>query len=419
MMVIELGGAFAISVAVGAWRSVASGKPIGRLVALHQAAASGQNHVITELIEGGLLVDAVLEDGETALSTAAANGHASTVLHLLSFGASPRVASRADSLPVHVAAARGDVMVLTRILEADSGCADLQDKRGYTALHHACTHGHVAATEALLVGFGFAVDAQASAIEGSTPLALAVKANSVACVRLLLEHGGHTEEADAAGDTPLHRACTGSPVFTFPTASTNELEIARLLLEAGASMLLPNRRGVTAVDLAARTEAMAELLSRHHASRLQAGQHEANVAHLVRSRLLDQLRVLSREDPVALHDLCEERETKALLRRYGIDVTHAAGGAAACASQDGGSAVLSAVPLGAPVAAGRSSKAAAGPLRSVLVHSDGGANEGDAPPTTRAMQEVQRLGETLELEANAASQLLDHAPLTAADSHAI
>ena len=312
MVVLEL-GLFAASSAIGAWAHVASARADARLQLLHRAAASGHNHVITELVEAGLLVDATAEDGMTALAIAAAHGQAAAVQHLLLLGAQASTPNCVDgTLATHVAAAHGDVIVLSRILEADSRCAVAQDKRGYTPLHHACMHGHASLAEVLLISFGVEANARA-ADDGCTPLALATRAGSSACVRLLLEHGGEAGAADHKGDTPLHLAC-----------AAGDAEIVEMLLEFGASMYLTNRVGTAAIDTAMASEALAPLVARYDAARLRAGERDANSARLVRSRLHDQLQALRRTDPVGLSQLCNEAEVRTLLRRYGIDVDVAA-----------------------------------------------------------------------------------------------
>ena len=375
MVLLELGGVFAVSAAIGAWTTTASAGEDERLVALLEASTNGLNHVITSLVEGGLLINSQSADeaGETALTVAAAAGHAATVSHLLSLGAQPQVARKDGMIAAHVAAARGDMMVLTRLLEVDLGSADAQDALGYTVLHHTCLHGHASITDLLLGVYGSAVDAQATSADGSTPIAVAVSAGSAACVRLLIEHGGCTEAANERGDSPLHLACAGK-----------HLEIASMLCDQGASMLIPNRKGATAVDLAATDEsgALSSLLARHHAERLKAGGREANLAHMVRARLLDQLRKISREDPVALHQLSEEKETKALLLRFGVDVKHTYGGRP--------------IDSDAPVTpfVGRGSSHG---MHGLTTEGDVGSDATDSmPPTARATQALRQLHTELE-----------------------
>lgn len=329
MVLLELGGVFATAAAFGALTSTGTSRKDERIVALRDAAARGQQEAITALVEGGLSVDAS-EEGETALSIAAAQGHVSTVDHLLSLGASTQLANRRDgTLAAHVAAAKDHALVLTQLLEMDAGAADVQDHRGLTPLHHACTHGHASATETLVVTFGASVDLHQQTATGCTPLALAVSAGSLACVRALLEHGGNTEAADDAGDTPLHRAC-----------ASGHAQIAAALLEAGARMLVLNHRRLTPVDLAnaslsagrrgplyVETDSLPGLFTMHHARRLAAGEHEANAAEAVRSRLLDTLHALRSSDPVALLELLEEAETQRVLARHAVDPNVVFGGA--------------------------------------------------------------------------------------------
>ncbi len=106
------------------------------------------------------------------------------------------------------AVACGDAAETTRLLR-DGAKPDLEDPRpafaGYTALHHAVARG----------------DLQA--------------------IQLLLDAGARADTPDRHGNAPLHLLALGDRVV-------NDLEIARVLVHAGADLLRANGQGHTALQ---------------------------------------------------------------------------------------------------------------------------------------------------------------------------
>lgn len=90
------------------------------------------------------------------------------------------------------------------------------DAQGWTALHHACYHGHVEVARLLI---DMTADVHARTTEGwlSTPLhrAAAGTCQDPALVHLLLEHSAMVDEHALSNFTPLHDACRyGHAVYT-------------------------------------------------------------------------------------------------------------------------------------------------------------------------------------------------------------
>jgi len=80
---------------------------------------------------------------------------------------------------------------------------------------------------------------------GVTPLHHAVRFRSSAAVATLIEQGAHVDQAcKRSGSTPLHRAVTSTGAPARAGKSDVQLEIIRLLIDAGADPTIENKRGL-------------------------------------------------------------------------------------------------------------------------------------------------------------------------------
>ena len=157
--------------------------------------------------------------------------------------------------PLHLAAAalRYDA---ARALLAAGAPVNAVNRRGAAALHYACDPRPLSSrwdpdTQRrfieLLVSAGATVDRPDRG--GVTPLHRAVRARSPAAVAALLSAGADPRAATGkAGSTPLHLAV--APTGAGGTAGTGELqlEIVRMLLDAGATLADVDHHGVAVAD---------------------------------------------------------------------------------------------------------------------------------------------------------------------------
>ena len=135
-------------------------------------------------------------------------------------------------------ARRGRTDEIRALLESDSMLSvvvDLAlDGKGRTALHLACSFGHVETTRLLL-----STNASTDIVNGRSALHHACAYGSAECARLLLGAGASVDTGDTEGCTALHDACT-----------EGQFQCALLLLEAGASVDIADQLGVTALTAA-------------------------------------------------------------------------------------------------------------------------------------------------------------------------
>lgn len=147
------------------------------------------------------------------------------------------VAGHRADLDLHEAAALGRVAVVRRL--ADGAGLSRPNPDGFTPLHYAAFFGHPDAAAAL-VGLGADVDVEAANPTRVRPLHSAAASRNVEISRLLLDAGADPNHRQQQGFTALHSA-----------ALHGDRELVELLLEAGADPGLPSDDGRSAADFAA------------------------------------------------------------------------------------------------------------------------------------------------------------------------
>ncbi|KAA0719119.1 Espin-like protein [Triplophysa tibetana] len=209
-------------------------------------------------------------EGATALHLAARFGHAEAVQWLLSEGSSTEAETDCGALPLHYAAASGDLTSLKLLMSNSPRYVDRQTGTGATPLYLACQGGHLHVVEYLVKDSGANVHLQAKdgmsvlhaaahmghyALvvwlatftdldlscqdkDGATALHFAASEGNHRIVERLLIMGASVIK-DHWGGTPLHDA-----------AENGELECCRVLLNNHISPLGRDLDGFTAVDLA-------------------------------------------------------------------------------------------------------------------------------------------------------------------------
>src|SRR5262245_22369688 len=185
------------------------------------AAAEGHSNVVKELIKHNADVKVVSKGGFTALSFAAVKNDAKSVQSLIAAGADPNT-KLPDGTPVLVAAASFRSGEAAAALVDGGAEVKVADRRGNTPLHTAAQIGDVELIKKLLA-------------RGADPNARNAKALARGG-----GGGGGPFRAPAGEISPLHVA-----------ARSNQLEIMKLLVAAGADPKLKGEDGTTLLMQAA------------------------------------------------------------------------------------------------------------------------------------------------------------------------
>jgi len=168
------------------------------------AASGGHTHVVKLLLEAGADIEAMDQEGLTALMNAAENGTESTVAMLIQHGAQVDAASNAGFTPLIVAAAGGHSKACALLLDKDPTIISKTHSEGVDALMYAAAGGHAET------------------------------------VKLLLERGADPKRLHAHGGSAFMEAATFGSV-----------DVMKILIQAGADPLLIDDDGVTALMSAA------------------------------------------------------------------------------------------------------------------------------------------------------------------------
>ncbi|MDX1512782.1 MAG: ankyrin repeat domain-containing protein [Gammaproteobacteria bacterium] len=178
--------------------------------------------------------------GKTPLMVAAKIGDYELVRLLLSRGADVNARTNNGGTPLMFSAIRGNPDVVQLLIErgADVNAVAHFD---WTALMVASAKGHDEAIRVLLEN---GANANVADVYGWTPLMRAVYQNRYAAVAVFLENGDiRLDAVDETGSTALHHA-----------AAEGHLEIARLLLNKGATLRATNAEGLTPLAIARKLE---------------------------------------------------------------------------------------------------------------------------------------------------------------------
>ncbi|XP_020580736.1 E3 ubiquitin-protein ligase XB3-like [Phalaenopsis equestris] len=223
---------------------------------LYAAVQSGELKVVESILQlhPGILRRRTLHSDLSVLHIAAANGHLEVLSMLLDLGAHPNALSRQKRTPLMLAAMRGKLACIEKLLRAEATILLFDSVHRRTCLHYAAYYGHSDCLQAILQtahssqisdSWGFSRFVNVRDAKGETPLHLAAKQNRLDCVRTLLEKGALVSASSGysgfLGSTPLHLA-----------AREGSLECVRELLAWGADRLQMDSAGRTAYVVASR-----------------------------------------------------------------------------------------------------------------------------------------------------------------------
>ena len=255
--------------------------------ALHWAARWDDLEMAGALIRAGAMAQTANRAGATPMFLAAVNGSAAMIETLLKAGVDPNapVLSRGETA-LMMAARTGKRNAVQVLLDHGAKVNATENLRGTNALMWAAEQGHTAVVQFLLdngadleaqskvirpirrngLGFGrpgrdgqptgdrqgsldtvrvlvaAGADIRKAAVDGSSPLLVAVQNGHYEIARLLLDRGANPNQANVKGWTPLYLAVSNRDALTtaIPAPSTDGvLDFIKLLLDRGAD---PNQR---------------------------------------------------------------------------------------------------------------------------------------------------------------------------------
>lgn len=190
---------------------------------------------LSELIENGAHVDAVDEDGRTALTVSVVKNNVDYVKLLLEAGADVNAKNKNGGTALMLATGLGYTDCARALLKAGAD-VNAKTKDGETALMLAVDEGHTGCVKTLLeVGS----DVNAENKNGWTALMAAVAKSNVDCVKVLLEAGADVNAKDKDEVTILMRA-----------ALKGHTNCVKTLLKAGADVNAKLKDGSTALMMA-------------------------------------------------------------------------------------------------------------------------------------------------------------------------
>lgn len=202
---------------------------------LYDAARTGTSEMLKNLVTFGADPNVATKAGLTPLHQAAARGNLDMVRTLVQAGADVNAFAENGRTPIFYAAARGKASTVSFLLEKKAEI-NLSDKNGFTPLHCAAASGNTNLVK-------FLVSRKASvpptAKDGTTVLIAGAKYPEI--VKFLVDKMPNVNGTDKDGNTALHLC-----------AATADEETVRKLLYHEAKEDLPNKKGETPIQLAAR-----------------------------------------------------------------------------------------------------------------------------------------------------------------------
>lgn len=210
-------------------------EPISQRTALHDAIWRGHHGLFSALIEKASL-NVPDELGQQPLHLAAERGDPMIVSYLLERKAILGARCRHGQTALHRAAWGGSAVVVDLLLKAGSS-VNTKDNDGNTALHMAVEKGFEPVVE-LLIENGAEVNARSQ--NDATPLHHASMTGHERFIKLLIRKGSDAKAEDKSGWTPLHCA-----------AENGRLAAMQSLLDSGADVNARNKVGWTSLHGAA------------------------------------------------------------------------------------------------------------------------------------------------------------------------
>lgn len=193
---------------------------------LHEKCSDHVNGSQTNLID---------KHGDTPLHSVAFKGNEDAAIKFLAANADPNARDNFGLAPLHCAAERGLLKLVSELINVYKVDVNAVDINGISALHRASRNGHVEIIR-ILVNSKAAIDAQTK--HGWTSLHIAAFNGEVDIVKLLRELGADVKATDQKGNAPLHIA-----------AQKLHQKVVDDLVLHGANVTALNKKGKTPLQI--------------------------------------------------------------------------------------------------------------------------------------------------------------------------
>ncbi|RDD46134.1 E3 ubiquitin-protein ligase MIB1 [Trichoplax sp. H2] len=226
---------------------------------LHLAVLKKNAHAIEALLECGCHISLQDVDGNSPLHLALIKNNESIINALLQGKADMSVTNNEGFNAIHLATKLGNVSNIQALIRKmpHSWYVNIKKDDGYSALHIAVLNSYIEVAD-LLIQQGHADINSCNAINGETPLHIAIDKANVKMIELLLERDADINLQDMIGNTPLHKIIrTLTQILarekqsgTYEKiAKTSALSIISMLLSKGANINIKDNEGSTPYDL--------------------------------------------------------------------------------------------------------------------------------------------------------------------------
>ncbi|CAH3150822.1 unnamed protein product [Porites lobata] len=207
------------------------------------AIENGHTNTVNVLIQYGANVALTDDSGFTALHYACIDhGSLEVLRYLFENGADVNACSNDKLTPLMIAAEKGHINALTLLIKFGAD-ADLQDKNGKTALHHA-VYGSDVSCEILSCLIEMGADVNAGGNINHTPLMIAAEKGHINAVTFLIRNGADVDLQDQNyGETALFCAVRGFDA---------SCEVLNCLTKNGADINASSKRMLTPLMIAAK-----------------------------------------------------------------------------------------------------------------------------------------------------------------------
>ncbi|KAI3507759.1 hypothetical protein L1887_22753 [Cichorium endivia] len=195
---------------------------------LFTAVQFGDLEIVKTILERdpSLIQQRTVYDRHSALHIAAANGQIEILSILLeNRSVNPDSLNRHKQTPLMLAAMHGKIACVEKLIEAGANVLMFDSLNGRTCLHYAAYYGHSdclqtilssARTSHVASSWGFSRFVNIRGGKGETPLHLAARQRRPECVHILLDSGAlvcaSTGGHGLPGSTPLHLAARGGSI---------------------------------------------------------------------------------------------------------------------------------------------------------------------------------------------------------------